>query len=75
MLVSQVELTMHTAHGSTTASEDANEMQEMAENMPVEVTSYTIDGATERPRRSPFESEELWLNLDQLHARADMRVR
>ncbi|CAB3735294.1 hypothetical protein LMG22037_05952 [Paraburkholderia phenoliruptrix] len=55
--------TIHTAVGSLSGEEDANDETQLRECMPEEVLSYSIDGVRDRPGIPPISSEELWLNL------------
>ncbi|BCF95362.1 hypothetical protein [Paraburkholderia largidicola] len=64
-MVSRFELTIHTAHGSITSSEDANSVEQIAANMPRGVTSYTVYSERERPGVPPVDDMDLWLSLDQ----------
>lgn len=65
-MVSRYKLTIRTALGSQSGHEDANDAQQIADCMPSDVLSYSIDGVTERPGVADVDSERLWINLGQL---------
>jgi hypothetical protein len=63
-MVSRFELAIHTAHGSITSSEDANDAEQIAANMPPAVISYTVYSERDRPGVAPVDDVDLWLSLD-----------
>ncbi|ERJ38791.1 hypothetical protein L810_7008 [Burkholderia sp. AU4i] len=55
--------TIHTAVGSLSGEEDANDEKQLRECMPEDVVSFSVDGVRDRPGIPAVSDEELWLNL------------
>jgi hypothetical protein len=62
-MVSCFRLTIHTALGSISGEEDANDAAQIKACMPEGVTAFSVDRVGDRPGAAPVSDEELWLNL------------